>query len=108
MVDSTLREFHADQDRVYLTGLSFGGTGTWHLAMTYPDRWAAIARICGPGDPGQVDRIADAKMPVWVFQGGRDTVVRPERVLQTVRALEAAGHPDVRFTVHEKKGLGVT
>lgn len=107
MVDATLREFRSDQDRVYLTGLSFGGAGTWHLAMADPNRWAAVAPICGPGDPSRVDRIADAKLPVWVFQGGRDTVVRPERVLETVTALEAAGHPDVRFTVHEDLGHNV-
>ena len=107
MLDSTLREFRADTDRVYLTGLSFGGAGTWHLAMADPKRWAAIAPVCGPGDPGRVDRIANAKTPVWVFQGGRDTVVRPERVLEAVTALEAAGHPDVRFTVHEDLGHNV-
>ncbi|MDE0107058.1 MAG: dienelactone hydrolase family protein [Bryobacterales bacterium] len=107
MVDATLSEFRSDQDRVYLTGLSFGGAGTWHLAMADPDRWAAVAPICGPGVPSRVDRIADAKLPVWVFQGGRDTVVRPERVLETVVALEAAGHPDVRFTVHEDLGHNV-
>ena len=107
MVDDTLREFRADKDRVYLTGLSFGGAGTWHLAMANPNRWAAIAPICGPGDTSRVDRIANAKVPVWVFQGGRDTVVRPERVLETVTALEAAGHPDVRFTVHEDLGHNV-
>ena len=107
MVDATVREFRADEDRVYLTGLSFGGAGTWHLAMADPNRWAAIAPICGPGDPNRVDQIATAKTPVWVFQGGRDTVVRPERVLETVTALEAAGHPDVRFTVHEDLGHNV-
>ena len=107
MVDSTLREFRTDEDRVYLTGLSFGGAGTWHLAMTDPNRWAAIAPICGPGDPSRVDPIANARTPVWVFQGGRDTVVRPERVLETVTALEAAGHPEVRFTVHEDLGHNV-
>ena len=90
-----------------MTGLSFGGAGTWHLAMADPRRWAAIAPICGPGDPSRVDQIANAKTPVWVFQGGRDTVVRPERVLETVTALEAAGHPEVLFTVHEDLGHNV-
>ena len=107
MVDSTLNEYRADEDRVYLTGLSFGGAGTWHLALADPDLWAAIAPICGPGDPALTSRLVQAKTPVWVFQGGRDTVVRPERVLETVTALEAAGHPDVRFTVHEDLGHNV-
>ena len=107
MVDSTLHEYRADADRVYLTGLSFGGAGTWHLAMAVPERWAAIAPICGPGDPALTPSLVQANVPVWVFQGGRDTVVRPERVLETVTALEAAGHPDVRFTVHEDLGHNV-
>ena len=104
IVDSTLEEFRADEDRVYLTGLSFGGAGTWHLAMADPGRWAAIAPICGPGDPSRAVRLAEAKTPVWVLQGGRDLVVRPERVLETVKALEEAGHLSVRFTVHEDLG----
>ncbi len=107
MVDSTLSEFRADEERVYLTGLSFGGAGTWHLAMAHPERWAAIAPICGPGDPELAARLVEANLPVWVFHGGLDTTVRPERVLETVRALEAAGHPSVRFTVHEDLGHNV-
>ena len=107
MVDSTLNEYRGDEDRVYLTGLSFGGAGTWHLAMSEPERWAAIAPICGPGDPELTPGLVEANTPVWVFQGGRDTTVRPERVLETVKALEAAGHPDVRFTVHEDLGHNV-
>ena len=63
MVDSTLFEFRADDARVYLTGLSFGGAGKWHLAMSDPDRWAAVAPICGPGNPSRVERIADANTP---------------------------------------------
>ena len=104
IVDATIGEFRADGDRVYLTGLSFGGAGTWHMATADPGRWAAIAPICGPGDPSRVSRIADARTPTWAFQGGRDEVVRPERVLETVIALETAGHPAVRFTVHEDLG----
>jgi len=101
MVDATLEEFRGDPDRVYLTGLSYGGYGTWHMGSTYPERWAAIAPICGAGDVSKVGAIAERKLPTWVFQGGRDTVVKPEWVMQTVRALEEAGHPEVRITVHE-------
>lgn len=107
MVDSTVREYRADSERVYLTGLSYGGFGTWHMGMSYPHRWAAIAPICGAGNVKQVGRLVEAKTPVWVFQGGRDTVVRPEWVLSTVKALEAAGHSAVRLTVHEDLGHNV-
>ena len=101
IVDATLHDYRADAARIYLTGLSYGGFGTWHMAAAYPHRWAAIAPMCGAGDQKLMPRLADVKMPVWVFQGGRDTLVRPEWVLGTVKALEAAGHPNVRFTVHE-------
>lgn len=104
LVDSVLRDYRTDAARVYLTGLSYGGFGSWHMAMAFPDRWAAIAPIAGAGDLSLVHRLVEAEMPVWVFQGGRDTLVRPERVLETVKALEEAGHPNVRFTVHEDLG----
>ncbi len=107
MVDSVRADFRGDPARVYLTGLSYGGFGSWHMAAAHPSRWAAVAPICGAGDPNSVGSLVEAKMPIWVFQGGRDTVVRPERVLETVKALEAAGHPDVRFTVHEDLGHNV-
>ena len=67
----------------------------------------AVPAICGPGDPKLTPRPVEANAPVWVFQGGRDATVRPERVLETVKALEAAGHPEVRFTVHEDLGHNV-
>ncbi len=101
MVDTAVDEFRGDADRVYLTGLSYGGYGSWHLASQYPERWAAVAPICGAGEPSRVKAIADAKLPIWVFQGGRDPTVRPEWTLATARALEEAGHPEVRMTVHE-------
>ena len=107
MVDRTLREYRADAARVYLTGLSYGGFGSWHMAMTHPSRWAAVAPLCGAGNPKTVQSLVDAKMPMWIFQGGRDEVVRTEWVLETVQALEAAGHRDVRFTVHEDLGHNV-
>lgn len=103
MVDATVREYRADPDRVYLTGLSYGGFGTWHFASAYPERWAAVAPICGAGHLKAVHRIAEARLPIWIFQGGRDTTVLPEWVLATVVALEEAGHPEVRFTVHEDR-----
>ena len=103
MVDDTLRDYRADPDRVYVTGLSYGGFGTWHFAGAYPERWAAVAPICGAGNPNSIPNIAEAKLPIWIFAGGRDTTVLPEWVLASAVALEKAGHPDVRFTVHEDR-----
>jgi predicted peptidase len=101
MVDAALGEYRGDPDRVYLTGLSYGGYGTWSMASMHPERWAAVAPVCGALDPGKVKPIADAKLPIWIFEGGRDPTVHPEWVMATSRALEEAGHPEVRLTVHE-------
>ena len=101
MIDAALKEYRGDPDRVYLTGLSYGGYGTWLMASMHPERWAAVAPICGALDPAKVKPIADAKLPIWIFEGGRDTTVRPEWIMATSRALEEAGHPEVRVTVHE-------
>jgi predicted peptidase len=101
MVDATLKEFRADPDRVYITGLSYGGYGTWYMAGMHAKRWAAAAPICGAADPKVIPLIAEAKLPIWIFEGGKDPVVRPEWVTQSAIDLEKAGHPNVRYTVHE-------
>ena len=103
MVDRAIAEDRADPARLYITGLSYGGFGTWHFAAAFPYRWAAAAPICGAGNPETLARIAEAKLPIWIFAGGKDVVVRPEWVLESAVALERAGHPDVRFTVHEDR-----
>ena len=98
ILDNTLKNYRADSNRMYLTGLSYGGFGTWYMAIHHPDRWAAVAPICGAGDNYQVHKIG--KTPVWLFQGGRDNVVPPEISLKTADILDAAGG-NVRVTVHE-------
>jgi len=101
ILDGTLSSYRADPQRVYLTGLSYGGYGCWYMAMQHPDRWAAVAPVCGAGDLSAVHKIGDT--PVWLFQGGRDDLVLPEWSLATADALdEAVGN--VRVTVHEDLG----
>ncbi len=107
MVDNTAADYRADAARVYLTGLSYGGYGTWFLGSRHPERWAAIAPICGGGDPKMVDRMVAQKLPLWIFHGGRDTTVPVSRSLEMAVALEVAGHPEVRLTVHEDLGHNV-
>jgi predicted peptidase len=101
MIYETLADFRGDADRVYCTGLSYGGFGTWYMAQTYPERFAAVGPLCGAGDPKRMKPIVDAKLPIWIHTGGRDPVVPAEHVVASARALEAAGHPEVRMTVHE-------
>lgn len=104
MLDMVLHEYRVDQDQVYLTGSSYGGHGTWHIAMTHPHLWAAIAPMCGDGNSAMAGELAKRQLPIWMFHGGRDTLNKPQWAYDMANALEAAGHQSVRFTVHEDCG----
>jgi len=104
MVDRTLRDFKGDAKRVYLTGLSYGGFGAWYLAARHVGKFAALAPIVGHGHPDHAAAIARAKLPLWVFAGGRDPVVPPRFFYPALNKLEALGHPEVRFTIEEDMG----
>jgi predicted peptidase len=97
LLDEIIEKYDVDADRVYLTGLSMGGFGTFALARTYPERFAAIAPICGGGEPLLASRLKD--VPTWVFHGERDNVVPISRSREMVEAIEKAGG-DVKFTVY--------
>jgi predicted peptidase len=101
IVDATAEEFLIDPDRKYLTGLSYGGFGTFDLAAADPDRWAALAPIVGTGDLRDARLLAASGVPLWIFGGGLDPVVKPHWLYEMAKALELAGHPALRFTVHE-------
>jgi predicted peptidase len=93
MLDEVMKEFHGDPERVYLTGLSMGGFGTWNLAASQPDRWAAIVPICGGGNPENAAKLKD--LPCWCFHGDADTAVPVARSREMLKALWAAGgHPN--------------
>jgi predicted esterase len=86
------RRFPVDDNRVYLTGLSMGGGGTLWLGLTRPDLWAAIAPVCPAPPPGTVTFSPNAlNLPVRIFQGGADPVVRPESVRAWVARLDTLG-----------------
>jgi predicted peptidase len=106
LLDHVIEKYRVDRTRVYLTGLSMGGYGTWSLGLEHPERFAAIVPICGGGDPLKLllaDRSALArikKLPVWVFHGAKDTVVTIEESQRMVDALKKAGCAEVEFTVY--------
>lgn len=104
MVDQVLARFKGDPKRVYLTGLSYGGIGTWYLAAQHPDRFAAIAPVVGFGSPAMAPALAGTKLPLWVFAGGRDQVVPVKYFYPLLNRLEELGHPDVRFTIEADMG----
>jgi predicted peptidase len=98
---SLQNEFRVDDRRLYVSGLSMGGYGTWDLAARYPDRIAAAAPICGGGDEKMAARLS--KLPLWVFHGDQDTAVKPERSRNMIAAIEKAGGKP-KYT--EFKGVG--
>ena len=101
MVDKTLADYRTDDKRVYLSGLSYGGFGTWILASHYPNRFAAIVPVVGWGHPDLMPSIAKAKIPVWCISGGRDAVIENQFFYAGMNKLEELGHKNIRFTVHE-------
>jgi predicted peptidase len=68
------REWNIDSKRIYLTGLSQGGCSTFDLGSKYPERWAALAVVCGAGYPADAPKI---QAPTWIFHGERDPAVPP-------------------------------
>lgn len=101
LLDHLLANYNIDAKRVYLTGLSMGGYGTWYLAASTPERFAAIAPICGGGIRWMGQRLKDT--PAWVFHGDADDVVPLSESEKMVKALEVAGG-DVKFTVYPDVG----
>ncbi|MGA2064118.1 MAG: prolyl oligopeptidase family serine peptidase [Thermoguttaceae bacterium] len=101
LLDDLAANYRVDKDRVYLTGLSMGGYGTWSLAAAHPQRFAAIVPICGGGNPADAARLKN--LPIWVFHGAKDATVPPERSESMVKALKAAGG-NVKFTVYPDAG----
>lgn len=100
LIDSLEKSLPIDTQRIYVTGLSMGGYGTWELALRQPKRYAAIAPVCGGTDLSKLDRIKD--VPAWVFHGAKDGAVKVERSREAVEALKKLGgkpiyteYPDV-------------
>ncbi len=97
LLDEIEAKYHVDTDRVYLTGLSMGGFGTWTLAAQYPNRFAAITPICGGSERIIGPRLK--KVPVWAFHGAKDNVVPLARSQEMVDAVKKAGG-DAKLTIY--------
>ncbi|GAB5536609.1 MAG: prolyl oligopeptidase family serine peptidase [Rubricoccaceae bacterium] len=97
LLDEIESTYRVDPDRIYVTGLSMGGFGTWELLQDYPDRFAAAAPVCGGGTPGKICAARD--VPIWAFHGALDTVVPPVRSEEMVNRLERCDG-DVQYTLY--------
>lgn len=122
-LDMTQSEFRTDSSRVYLTGYSMGGNGSWYLAYHYPERFAALVVVCGFVNPihtasgvnytpissasgeQDIEQVAQRlrTIPLWIFQGDADPVVPVEEARRIVAALRLVGN-NPRYT--ELPGVG--
>ena len=101
LLTELMSDSRVDPNRVYLTGLSMGGFGTWDLIARWPDTFAAALPVCGGGDTDSAIRIKD--IPIWAFHGSDDAVVIPERSRDMIQALQRVGS-NPRYT--EYPGVG--
>ncbi|MDD5090227.1 MAG: dienelactone hydrolase family protein [Candidatus Wallbacteria bacterium] len=101
LLNDIISKHGVNRKRIYATGLSMGGFGTWDLIMRKPEMFAAAVPVCGGGDPLKAEKTIN--LPVWIFHGGSDPVVRPELSRIMKETLEKKGIP-VRYT--EYPGVG--
>jgi predicted peptidase len=101
LLDHVVSTHRVDPRRIYLTGLSMGGYGTWFLAAHAPDRFAAAVPICGGGDPNNAAKLKN--LPIWVFHGAKDPAIPISNSEKMVEAIKAEGG-NVKFTVYPDAG----
>ena len=100
-LDNIIENYNVDTSRIYLTGLSMGGTGTWLWLMANPERFAAAAPVCGEGICWYACRIAHK--PIWVTHGDSDQTVAYSESVNMVEALKKSGGEPI-FTTLEGVG----
>lgn len=91
----------ADINRIYLMGASMGGFGSWQLAMSLPELFAAVVPICGGGLKWSASRLVN--VPIWAFHGGKDTLVEPEESIKMVDAVNKCGG-NAKLTLYPENG----
>ena len=89
LLDDVCAAYRVDEERLYLTGMSLGGGGVWRLAAAYPQRFAAVAPLCGFADPRDAARLAP--VPIRVYHGARDRKVPISQSREMVEAIRRAG-----------------
>jgi predicted peptidase len=89
LIEKVMKEYPIDPSRIYVTGLSMGGYGTWDLLARYPNKFAAAIPICGGGDAKTA--AVFKHVPIWAFHGALDEVVPPQESRKMIKALQEAG-----------------
>ena len=101
LLDDLQRNYKVDANRIYVTGLSMGGFASWQLAARIPQRLAAVAPICGGGEPFFAHRMA--KLPIWAFHGAKDEGVPPELSTSMIEAIKKRGG-NPKLTIYPEAG----
>ena len=99
LLDDIIAKYNVDKDRIYLTGLSMGGFGTWALASRYPDRFAAAAPICGGAL--QTNAYTLTEIPIWIFHGAKDSVVPVQRSQDMYDLIKSRGG-NIKLTIYSE------
>ncbi|MBN2294444.1 MAG: prolyl oligopeptidase family serine peptidase [Pirellulales bacterium] len=89
LIEKVQKQYRIDPDRIYVTGLSMGGYGTWEMIQREPKRFAAAVPICGGGDEARAERIK--AVPIWAFHGDKDGAVPVARTRDMIAAIKKAG-----------------
>ncbi|NJO88627.1 MAG: prolyl oligopeptidase family serine peptidase [Chloroflexia bacterium] len=101
LIEDIIENYPVDTTRIYVTGLSMGGYGTWDVISRYPEKFAAAIAICGGGDEKMAKKIKN--IPIWAFHGSNDKVVPVSRSRNMINAIKMAGG-NPKYT--EYKGVG--
>ena len=102
VLDYAEKTYKVDKSRIYLTGMSMGGYGAWYFAGQYPNRFAAVAPVCGGGKLSDAQNLKN--LPHWVHHGVKDIPVPISESEKMVNAIRAAGNKNVEFSVYPDWG----
>ncbi|MCT4625341.1 MAG: hypothetical protein N4A46_17080 [Schleiferiaceae bacterium] len=107
IVNDVQKKHRGSINQTYLTGLSYGGFGTWYMASTYPNKFAAILPVCGWGHPELMESIKKQELPIWCFAGERDMIIQTQHFYPGFKRLKDLGHNNYSFTIVPKVGHDV-
>lgn len=102
LLEAEIQKVQADRSRIYISGISMGGYGTWDAISRYPELFAAAFPVCGGADTAQAPKLIN--LPILTFHGDSDTVVPTSRTREMVEALKRAGSHHI--TYHEVPDCG--
>jgi len=106
LIADLLDRLPIDESRIYLTGSSMGGFGTFNLAAKYPQVFAAAVPLCGGGDPKTAEALKP--VPLWIFHGDKDDMVPVDRSRVIFKAIQDAGGEAVKYSELAGEGHGIT